>query len=60
MYIPVFIGTSERDKLLKLPSDSIWNSVMFKNPGGIPPDSFGFGMLHMPMCFADYESTYHS
>ena len=42
-------GTSKVDKLLKMPSNSISEGVIFQN--------FLGGMLHMPVCFAHYECT---
>ena len=37
--VPVFTGTSKVDKLLKMPSDSISEGVIFKSfLGGMPPD----------------------
>ena len=37
--VPVSTGTSKVDKLLKMPSDSISEGVIFQNfLGGMPPD----------------------
>ena len=39
--LPVFTGTSKVDELLKIPSDSISEGVIFQNfLGGMPPDPF--------------------
>ena len=52
--IPVSTGTSKVDKLLKMPSDSISEHVIFQIfPGGMPPDPL---MLY----FAHYECKYAS
>ena len=52
-------GTSKVDKLLKMPSDSISEGVIFQNfMGGMPLDSPSAGMLRMPVCFANYECKY--
>ena len=57
--VPVSTGTSKVDKLLKMPSDSISESVIFQNfLGGMPPDPPSAGMLCMPVCFAHYECKY--
>ena len=59
--VPVSTGTSKVDKLLKMPSNSISEGVIFQNfLGGMPPDPPSAGMLHMPVCFAHYESKYAS
>ena len=45
--VPVSTGTSKVDKLLKMPSDSILEGVIFQNfLGGMPPDHL------VLMCFA--------
>ena len=47
--VPVSTGTSKVDKLLKMPSDSISEGVIFQNfLGGMPPDPPSVGMLRMP------------
>ena len=53
-------GTSKVDKLLKMPSDSISECVIFQNflGGGHAPRPPSAGMLHMPVCFAHYECKY--
>ena len=57
--VPVSTGTSKVDKLLKMPSDSISEGVIFQNfLGGMPPDPPSAGMLRMPVCFAHYECKY--
>ena len=57
--VPVSTGTSKVDKLLKMPSNSISEGVIFQNfLGGMPPDPPSAGMLRMPVCFAHYECTY--
>ena len=57
--VPVSTGTSKVDKLLKMPSDSILEGVIFQNfLGGMPPDPPSAGMLLMPVCFAHYECKY--
>ena len=44
--VPVSTGTSKVDKLLKMPSDSISESVIFQNfLGGMPPRPPSAGML---------------
>ena len=44
---PVSIGTSMVDKLLKMPSDSTSEGMIFQNfLGGMPPDPPSAGMLH--------------
>ena len=49
--VPVSTETSKGDKLLKLPSDSISEGVIFQNfLGGMPPDP--------PSAFAHYECKY--
>ena len=46
--VPLTTGTSKVDKLLKMPSDSISESVIFQNfPEGMPPDPSSAGMLHI-------------
>ena len=43
--------TSRDKKPLKMPSDSISESLIFQNfLGGMPPDPPRFGMLCMPDC----------
>ena len=43
--VPVSTGTSKVDKLLKMPSDSISEGVIFQNfLGGMPPDPPSVGM----------------
>ena len=45
--VRVSTGTSKVDKLLKMPSDSISEGVIFqKFPGGHAPDPPSAGMLH--------------
>ena len=57
--VPVSTGTSKVDKLLKMPTDSISEGVIFQNfLGGMPPDPPSAGMLRMPVCFAHYECKY--
>ena len=57
--VPVSIGTSKVDKLLKMASDSISEGVIFQDfLGGMPPDPPSAGMLPMPVCFAHYECKY--
>ena len=57
----VSTGTSEGDKLLKLPSDSISDGIIFQNfLGDIPSDPPSAGMLCMPLCFTQNENTYPS
>ena len=57
--IPVSTGTSKVDKLLKMPSDSISEGVIFQNfLGGHAPDPLSAGMLHIPLCFAHCECKY--
>ena len=57
--VPVSTGTSKVDKLLKMPSDSISEGVVFQNfLGGMPPDPPSVGMLCMPVCFTYYECKY--
>ena len=56
--VPVSTGTSRGDKLLKMPSDSIPDSVLFHNFLGACPRPPSVGMLCMPVCFTHYESTY--
>ena len=52
-------GRSKVDKLLKMPSDSISEGVIFQNfLGGMPLDPPSAGMLRMPVCFAHYECKY--
>ena len=52
--VPVFTGTSKTDKLLKMPSDSISEGVIFQTfPGGMPPDP-------LVLYFAHYECKYAS
>ena len=59
--VPVSTGTSKVDKLLKMPSDSISEGVIFQNfLGGHAPRPPSVGMLHMPVCFAHYECKYAS
>ena len=58
-------GTSKDDKLLKMPSDSISDGVIFQNfLGGMPQTpGYGVGILRMHACvLAHYESiaTYPS
>ena len=55
-------GTSKVDKLLKMPSDSISEGVIFQNfMGGMPPDPLpSAGMLRIPVYFAHYECKYAS
>ena len=49
-------GTLKVHKLLKMPSDSILEGVIFQIfLGGMPPDPPSAGMLYMPVCFAHYE-----
>ena len=44
--VPVSTGTSKVDKLLKMPSDSISEGVVFQNfLEGMPPDPPSVGML---------------
>ena len=51
--VPVSTGTSKVDKLLKMPSDSISEGVIFQNfLGGHAPRPSSAGMLRMPVCFA--------
>ena len=51
--VPVSTGTSKADKLLKMPSDSISEGVIFsKFPGGHAPDPLVLA------CFAHYECKY--
>ena len=57
-YAPVSIGTSMDDKLIKICSDSISDSVIFQ--GEHAPDFPSVSMLHMFVCFARYESIYSS
>ena len=57
--LPVSAGASKGDNLLKIPSDSISDSVIFQSfHGGMPPDPPSVGMLCMPVCFAHYECKY--
>ena len=57
--VPVSTGTSKVDKLLKMPSDSISEGVIFQNfLGGHAPRPPSAGMLHMPVCFVHYECKY--
>ena len=58
--VPVSTGTSKVDKLVKMPSDSISEGVIFQNflGGGMPPDPPSAGMLRIPVCFAHYECKY--
>ena len=59
--VPVFTGALKGDQLLKMPSDSISESVIFQNfLGGQAPDPPSVGMLCMLVCFAHYDSTYPS
>ena len=59
--VPVFTGALKGDQSLKMPSDSISESVIFQNfLGGMPPDPPSVGMLHMLVCFAHYDSAYPS
>ena len=51
--LPVSTGTLKVHKLLKMPSDSISEGVIFL--GGMPPDPPSAGMLRMLVCFAHYE-----
>ena len=57
--IPVSTETSKIDKLLKMPSDSISEGIIFQNfLGGMPPngpDPPSAGMLCMPVYFTHYE-----
>ena len=57
--VPVSTETSKVDKLLKMRSDSISESIIFQNFLGEhasrPPSA---GMLYMPVCFAHYEWKY--
>ena len=56
--VPVSTGTSKVDKLLKMPSDSISEGVIFQNfLGGMPPDPQCWH-VHVPVCFAHYEYKY--
>ena len=56
--VPVSTGTSKGNKLLKLPSDSISDSVIFQNiMRAMPPDPLVLA-CKMPVCFTHYESTY--
>ena len=51
--IPVSTGTSKVDKLLKMPSDSISEGVIFQNfLGGMPPDPLVLA------CFTHNECKY--
>ena len=51
--VSVSTGISKVDKLLKMPSDSISEGVIFQNfLEGMPSDSPSAGMLRMPVCFA--------
>ena len=57
--VPVSTGTSKVDKLLKIPSDSISEGVIFQNfLGGHAPRPPSADMLRMPVCFAHYECKY--
>ena len=57
--VPVSTGTSKVDKLLKMPSDSISEGVIFQNfLGGMPPDPPSACMLRMSVSFAHYECKY--
>ena len=56
--VPVSTGTSKVDKLLKMPSDSISEGVVFQNFLGAPQTPPCVGMLCMPVCFAHYECKY--
>ena len=59
--VPVSTGTSKVDKLLKMPSDSISEGIIFQNfLEGMPPNSPSAGILHMPVCFAHYVYKYAS
>ena len=59
--VPVSIGASKGDQSLKMPSDSISESVIFQNFLGVCPiDPPSVGMLCMPMCFSHYDSAYPS
>ena len=52
--VPVSIGTSKVDKLLKMTPDSISEAKIFQNfPGGMPPEP-------LVLCFAHYECKYAS
>ena len=57
--VPVSTVTSKVDKLLKRPSDSISEGVIFQNflggHGSRPPSA---GMLFIPVCFSHYECKY--
>ena len=56
--LPVSIGTLKVHKLLKMPSDSISEGVIFQiflGGGGHATRSTSAGMLCMPVCFAHYE-----
>ena len=55
--VPLSIGTSKVDKLLKFASDSISEGVFSNFPGSMPPDSYA-GMFHMHVCFAHCEYKY--
>ena len=59
-FVPVSTGTSKVDKLLKMPSDSISEGVIFQNFLGACPQTplvlTCFACLHV--CFAHYECKY--
>ena len=45
--VPMSTGTLKVDKLLKMPSDSISEGVIFQNfPGGMPPDPLVLSFAH--------------
>ena len=52
-------GTSKVDKLLKMPSDSISEGVIFQHFLGDAPRPPSAGMLCMPVCLAHYECKHN-
>ena len=56
--VPVSTGTSKVDELLKMPSDSISEGVIFQNLLGDPLVLACFA--GMPVCIAHHECKYSS
>ena len=57
--VPVSTGTSKVDNLLKMPSDSISERVIFQNfPGSMPPDPLMLYFVHYECKYASWPIYY--